>query len=158
MRVPSLITRGVITGITILGCSACSESENPLATPSQSLLADLLGKDTATSWTGSNIPGMAATDITTTLTKGLPPGLLGADLLSDLIGNNPADTATDRSSLAQAFSNVNGNPNNLSQAGTPTVSVTPVPTPALLPGLIGIGVATWRKRKGALAISSEKEA
>lgn len=27
------------------------------------------------------------------------------------------------------------------------VSATPIPTPALLPGLIGMGVAAWRKRK-----------
>jgi len=33
----------------------------------------------------------------------------------------------------------------ISVTDTPT---TPVPTPALLPGLVGMGVAAWRKRKG----------
>lgn len=163
MGFQSLITRGVITGIAILGCSACTESENPLATPSRSLLADLLGTDTTASWIGSNPAGMAGTDITATLTAGLPPGLLGTDLLDDLTGNNTAATTANISSLAQAFGNVNGNPNDLFQAGVTTAnvnvtSVTAVPTPALLPALIGIGAATWRKRKGDLAISSGKEA
>jgi hypothetical protein len=35
--------------------------------------------------------------------------------------------------------------------GGPTTSPTAVPTPALLPGLMGIGMAMWRKRKGELA-------
>lgn len=30
----------------------------------------------------------------------------------------------------------------------PEVPTTPVPTPALLPGLLGIGLAAWKKRKG----------
>jgi hypothetical protein len=36
-----------------------------------------------------------------------------------------------------------------------TVSATPVPTPALLPGLIGMGVAALRKRKGEAEESAE---
>lgn len=31
------------------------------------------------------------------------------------------------------------------------IEANPVPTPALLPGLIGMGVAAWRKRKGEMA-------
>ncbi len=108
------------------------------------MLADLLGTDTTASWIGSNPAGMAGTDITATLTAGLPPGLLGADLLNDLTGNNTAATIANMSSSAQAFGNVNGNPNDLFQAGVTTanVNVTAVPTPALLPALIGIGAAT----------------
>lgn len=40
----------------------------------------------------------------------------------------------------------------------PLSPTTPVPTPALLPGLIGMGAAAWRKRQGELAASSEGEA
>ena len=35
---------------------------------------------------------------------------------------------------------------------------TPVPTPALLPGLIGMGAAAWRKRRGELGVSAEGQA
>ncbi|HIK44195.1 MAG TPA: PTPA-CTERM sorting domain-containing protein [Leptolyngbyaceae cyanobacterium M65_K2018_010] len=35
------------------------------------------------------------------------------------------------------------------------VSSTPIPTPALLPGLIGMGVAAWRKRQGEVEVSEE---
>ena len=34
-------------------------------------------------------------------------------------------------------------------------SSTPIPTPALLPGLIGMGVAAWRKRQGEVEVSEE---
>lgn len=40
----------------------------------------------------------------------------------------------------------------------PLSPTTPVPTPALLPGLIGMGAAAWRKRQGELVASSEGEA
>lgn len=30
-------------------------------------------------------------------------------------------------------------------------AATPIPTPALLPGLIGLGLSVWRKRKAAAA-------
>jgi hypothetical protein len=34
----------------------------------------------------------------------------------------------------------------------PTPAATPVPTPALLPGLVGLGMAAWRKRRQAAAV------
>jgi hypothetical protein len=34
------------------------------------------------------------------------------------------------------------------------VAVTPIPTPALLPGLVGLGLGGWRKRKGPVAETS----
>ena len=39
--------------------------------------------------------------------------------------------------------------------GTPVTPVTPVPTPALLPGLIGLGAAAWRKRQGEARAAGE---
>ncbi len=36
-----------------------------------------------------------------------------------------------------------------------TDGVTPVPTPALLPGLIGMGVAAWRRRRGEAQAAGE---
>jgi hypothetical protein len=35
------------------------------------------------------------------------------------------------------------------------VEALPIPTPALLPGLIGMGVAAWRRRKGAVTATAE---
>lgn len=35
------------------------------------------------------------------------------------------------------------------------VEALPIPTPALLPGLIGMGVAAWRKRRGAVTATAE---
>ncbi|MBD1848725.1 PTPA-CTERM sorting domain-containing protein [Leptolyngbya sp. FACHB-711] len=40
--------------------------------------------------------------------------------------------------------------------GQMRLAATPVPTPALLPGLIGMGIATFRKRKGEAAQESSK--
>ncbi|MFM7471148.1 MAG: PTPA-CTERM sorting domain-containing protein [Nodosilinea sp.] len=42
-------------------------------------------------------------------------------------------------------------------ASRPSASSPPVavPTPALLPGLIGMGVAAWRKRQGESTVSPE---
>jgi hypothetical protein len=41
---------------------------------------------------------------------------------------------------------------NVSLSGAvPTPVATPIPTPALLPGLVGLGVAAWRKRQRAAA-------
>jgi len=39
--------------------------------------------------------------------------------------------------------------------GTPVTPVTPVPTPALLPGLIGMGVAAWRRRQAEARAAGE---
>lgn len=53
-----------------------------------------------------------------------------------------------------------GSPDDLISSGiysfTPTLTPTAIPTPALLPGLVGLGVAVWRKRKtGAAQDSTE---
>jgi hypothetical protein len=41
--------------------------------------------------------------------------------------------------------------------GSVTPGTTPVPTPALLPGLVGLGLSAWRKRKGEEAAAEAVE-
>jgi hypothetical protein len=49
--------------------------------------------------------------------------------------------------------NQEGQPQDLSHASLYRPGGTPIPTPALLPGLIGMGLAAWRKRKSEQAES-----
>ncbi|MEP0914727.1 PTPA-CTERM sorting domain-containing protein [Leptolyngbya sp. GB1-A1] len=55
-------------------------------------------------------------------------------------------------SNAGRFDNTISGVGNISEIGNPQ----PIPTPALLPGLIGMGIATLRKRKGEAAQETSK--
>jgi hypothetical protein len=52
------------------------------------------------------------------------------------------------------YQSITGSADGSSGAGTGT----PIPTPALLPGLIGMGIAAFRKRKGEVDVSAEEVA
>ena len=61
--------------------------------------------------------------------------------------------------LVKILGNASANPNYAYLAELqPLPPVVGVPTPALLPGLIGMGAAAWRKRRGELGVSSEGQA
>lgn len=66
-----------------------------------------------------------------------------------------------------AFGSVNNNPPELvgrffspgdrTQTYAIVTDSVPIPTPALLPGLLGMGIAVWRKRKGEEASGQDPE-
>lgn len=67
---------------------------------------------------------------------------------------NPGNTAVDEqfSAFATFKQNDAGGTNNVANI---TLATAQIPTPALLPGLIGMGIAAWRKRKGETVDQSE---
>jgi len=73
------------------------------------------------------------------------PGVL-SNWTADYVGEFVADNTLGGTGLFTSQGRV------VSENGSSfSSSVTAVPTPALLPGLIGMGVAAWRKRKGEAA-------
>lgn len=106
----------------------------------------------------------AASDPTTPLTlfRNAAPTVPVTSLSFNTPGGDGArvdgEYSADTRFLVQILGDAANNPNYSFQAELQPLPVTPVPTPALLPGLIGMGAAAWRKRQGELAASSEGEA
>jgi hypothetical protein len=125
--------------------------------------------------TGTSIPSLTLNKTGTTMLAAIPgfiSGLtLGGDVVTfNLLGgelNSFFTNATNYSVGGTFFGNLVSD-NSVSaigslsstvlssfNSGTASVAATAVPTPALLPGLLGLGVAALRKRKGE---GAEKEA
>jgi len=108
----------------------------------------------------NSIFGIKGVSISTSLDNIIYTALNGAPMQfaqGPFNADEPAEQFTVAPTLASyvrfnVLSNYGGTRSNLSEVqfdGTPVA--TAVPTPALLPGLIGMGVAAWRKRKAAAA-------
>jgi hypothetical protein len=62
-------------------------------------------------------------------------------------------SSIDFTTIGTSLNNNQVQPQDLSHASLYRPGGTPIPTPALLPGLIGMGLAAWRKRKSEQAES-----
>jgi hypothetical protein len=106
----------------------------------------------------------AASDPTTPLTlfRNSAPTVPVTSLSFNTPGGDGArvggEYSIDTRFLVQIFGDATNNPNYSFQAELQPLPTTPVPTPALLPGLLGMGAAAWRKRVGKAAVSSVSEA
>ncbi|MEL7505333.1 MAG: PTPA-CTERM sorting domain-containing protein, partial [Cyanobacteria bacterium J06554_6] len=69
--------------------------------------------------------------------------------VSDPIGNNPLDGGVIKASDAQMCTQFVGGTIDVSNGRMSRCEPSEIPTPALLPGLLGLGAAVLRKRSGA---------